>query len=323
MPQAVKSLAKSIFHSSGLLDGFRFFHRAGVRILMYHRFGPDTQGLREQCDHIKRYYRPVSMNSIADWLHRGKALPENAVAVTVDDGYRDFLHAHPVFREFEIPVMVYLVSDFLDGQVWLWWNQIEYAFQHTALRSGDLKLPLDGIAVNLATAEGRFQTARSVAEALTTVNNSRRLEVLALIPKLLQVEVPAQPPSHLAPLTWNEVRELAKEGVDFGCHTKTHPILSSLENSNAQRDEINSSKLRLEQELSARVDHFCYPNGSASDFDNDTLDIIESLGFRTAVTTEPGMNSKRSQPFLLRRLPVDPAFPCDYFERLLSGAFRR
>ena len=290
---------------------------------MYHRFGPDTQGLREQCNHIKRYYRPVSMNSIADWLHRGKALPENAVAVTVDDGYRDFLHAHPVFREFEIPVMVYLVSDFLDGQVWLWWNQIEYAFQHTALRSGDLKLPLDGIAVNLATAEGRFQTARSVAEALTTVNNSRRLEVLALIPKLLQVEVPAQPPSHLAPLTWNEVRELAKEEVDFGCHTKTHPILSSLENSNAQRDEINSSKLRLEQELSTRVDHFCYPNGSASDFDNDTLDIIESLGLRTAVTTEPGMNSKRSQPFLLRRLPVDPAFPCDYFERLLSGAFRR
>jgi peptidoglycan/xylan/chitin deacetylase (PgdA/CDA1 family) len=323
MSQAVKSLTKAIIHSSGVLDGFRFLNRTAVRILMYHRFDPDTKTLREQCDHIKRHYQPVSMNSIADWLYSGTPLPKNAVAVTVDDGYRDFLHAYPIFREFEIPVTIYLVSDFLDGKLWLWWNQIEYAFRHTPLRSGDLKLPLDGIEVNLATPEGRFQTARSLAEALTRVDNSVRLRLLSLIPKLLQVHLPTQPPSQLASLTWTEVRELAQGGVDFGCHTKTHPILSSLENSNDQQDEINGSKLRLQQELSTMIDHFCYPNGSQSDFNNDTLCIIDSLGFRTAVTTEPGLNWKRTQPFLLRRLPVDPSIPSDYFERLLAGAFRR
>lgn len=324
MPQAVKSIAESILRSSGLLGGFRFLNRSGLRILMYHRFDPDTKGLREQCRHINRYYRPVSMNSIGDWLHSGKPLPDNPVAVTVDDGYRDFLlHAYPVFREFEIPVMVYLVSDFLDGKLWLWWNQIEYAFEHTPLRSADIKLPIDEIDVNLDTPEERFQTGRRVAEALTTVDNSERVRLLSLIPKLLQVDLPAQPPSHFAPLTWAEVRELAQDRVDFGCHTKTHPILSSIRNSNGQEAEIKDAKLRLEQELSNPIDHFCYPNGSLSDFNDETLRIIDTLGFRTAVTTKPGLNSKRTQPFLLRRLPVDPTLTPDYFERLLSGVFRR
>jgi peptidoglycan/xylan/chitin deacetylase (PgdA/CDA1 family) len=79
----------------------------------------------------------------------------------------------------------------------------------------------------------------------------------------------------------------------------------------------------LEEELSKPINHFCYPNGSFSDFNDETLRVIDSLGFRTAVTTEPGMNSKRTQPFLLRRLPVDPSLTFDYFERLLSGVFRR
>ncbi|MGH9968273.1 MAG: polysaccharide deacetylase family protein [Pyrinomonadaceae bacterium] len=291
---------------------------------MYHRFDADTKGLREQCSHISRYYRLVSISAISEWLYSGKPLPENAVAVTVDDGYRDFLlYAYPVFREFDIPAMVYLVSDFLDGKVWLWWNRIEYAFQHTPLRANEIKLPLEGIHVNLDTPEDRFQTGRRVAEAFTRVENSERMRLLSHIPKLLQVDPPVQPPSDLAPLRWSEVRELARNGVDFGCHTKTHPILSRIRDSSEQEDEIKGSKVRLEQELSKPIVHFCYPNGSLADFDEETLRIVDRLGLRTAVTTEPGMNSKRTHPFLLRRLPVDPSLSFDYFERLLSGAFRR
>ncbi len=324
MPDAVKSLAKSILHKSGLLGAFRFLNRRGARLLMYHRFDSGTDGLREQCSHIRQYYQPVTLNAIANWLHRAEPLPDNAVAITVDDGYRDFLvHGYPVFREFELPVIVYLVSDFLDGKVWPWWNQVEYAFTHTPLRSTEIRLALNGVHIDLDTPEGRFQSGRRVAVALTTVENSERLQLLSQLPEGLQVEIPASPPPDLAPLTWDEVRELAQDNIDFGCHTRTHPILSRISDRSEVEAEIGGSKLRLEQELARPISHFCYPNGSFADFNEQTLAAVKKLEFLTAVTTEPGINFRGVEPFLIRRLSVDPRLPTDYFERLMSGAFRR
>ena len=57
------------------------------------------------------------------------------MAVTVDDGYRNFLlHGHPIFRRARIPVTVYVVGQFSDGRLWLWWDQIEFGLEHTARR---------------------------------------------------------------------------------------------------------------------------------------------------------------------------------------------
>ncbi len=322
MSQSVKSLAKSVLHYSGLLHGFRFLNRHGVRVLMYHRFDENTDVLREQCRHLQRYYQPVSLGAIGEWIHSGKKLPDNAVAITVDDGYRDFLtNGHPVFSDYDLPVMVYLVTDFLDGKLWLWWNQIEYAFEHTALR-GPVAIPVEGVQVKLDTAEERSQSGRQIAIALTKLSNAERVRLLALIPQLLQVEVPTEPPAELAPIKWEEVRSLYQAGVDFGCHTRTHPILSSISDLNQLEEEITGSKLRLEEELGKPSTHFCYPNGQLSDFNAQTLALLNRHGFRTAVTTEPGINVRGTEPFLIRRLAVDPALPLDYFERLLSGAFR-
>jgi peptidoglycan/xylan/chitin deacetylase (PgdA/CDA1 family) len=89
-----------------------------------------------------------------------------------------------------------------------------------------------------------------------------------------------------------------------------------------QKEEIDYSKRRLEQELDRSIHHFCYPNGLNSDFNDDTIRIVASLGFETAVTTESGMNYKTAHPFRLRRLSVDPSMPYDYFQRLLAGASR-
>ena len=323
MSQSFKSLTKSVVHFSGLLHGFRFLNRHRVRVLMYHRFDANTAALREQCQHIRRFYKPVSLSQIADWIHIGKPLPENAIAITVDDGYRDFaLNAHPVFREFDLPVTVYLVSDFLDGKLWLWWDQIEYAFENTPLRT-PVSIPVDNVGIRLDTPEDRFQSGRRVAIAMTGLKNSERVDLLRLIPEILNVEIPIKPPDGLAPLSWDEVRSLAKQGVGFGCHTRTHPILSSIADRGELENEISGSKTRLDQELGEPSKDFCYPNGQLSDFNEETLAILKRLNFLTAVTTEPGMNVRGVDPFLIRRIAVDPGQSSDYFERLLCGAFRK
>jgi peptidoglycan/xylan/chitin deacetylase (PgdA/CDA1 family) len=297
----------------------RLLNRRGTRILMYHRFPEDTQALEWQCNHIRRHYKPIGLD---DWAHNENgSLAGNSLIVTIDDGYRDFLlYGAPVFRAFDIPCTVYLVSDFLDGKLWLWWDQLAYAFHNTTCDSLTFKLDHDELSFRLQDAAQRAELGADIAIRLTRVTNSERLRLVKLIPELLEVEIPTIPPAEYEPLKWDEVRQLAKDGVVFGAHTVTHPILSRITESHQKREEIEDSKLRIQQELDQPVQHFCYPNGLNEDFDEETVALVKQAGFKTATTTERGLNFRGSQPFQLRRLGIDPDFPRNYFVELLAGA---
>jgi hypothetical protein len=68
--------------------------------------------------------------------------------------------------------------------------------------------------------------------------------------------------------------------------------------------------------------HFCYPNGTWADFNEQTVEIVRRCGFLTAVTAESGFNHVGSDPFRLFRLGISPAFPRLRFVELLAG-FRK
>jgi peptidoglycan/xylan/chitin deacetylase (PgdA/CDA1 family) len=100
----------------------------------------------------------------------------------------------------------------------------------------------------------------------------------------------------------------------------THPILSRIGESQNKREEIEGSQRRIQQELDQPVRHFCYPNGLNDDFDEETVELVKRAGFKTATTTERGLNFRGSHPFELRRLGIDPDLPRNYFTELLAGA---
>jgi peptidoglycan/xylan/chitin deacetylase (PgdA/CDA1 family) len=292
-----------------------------VRILMYHRFPNETQPLREQCQHLIRYYRPISLRTLVETLIEGAPLPTNAVVITVDDGYKDFyLYGYPVFREFGIPATIFLVSDFLDQKLWLWWDRIAWSFQESPLESVSFEW-CDGVSkvFKLETADKRLASAQILTECLINLDNADRLKLLEDIPDLLQVKVPVSAPAKYESLTWAEAREMASNGIELGAHTRTHPILSRIKNSQTLADEIEGSKSKIEREVAGDVIHFCYPNGSAADFNEETIEIVKRSGFLSAVTTERGMNSFKSDPFFLRRTGIEPYGNTPYFRELLAG----
>ncbi len=317
----IRPFSNLLLHSLGGIRAFRYLKRRGARILMYHQFPSDARGLRRQCEHIRRYYRPISLNSLTELVRQEEPIPHDALVVTVDDGYRDFLlHAHPVFSDYDIPVTVFLVSDFLDGKLWLWWDQIHYAFRHTDRKSLSLELTAGGpVGFAFESDEQRTAAAEKVIGMLKGLDNHERLRLLKLIPKRLSVDVPAEPPSESEPLSWDEVRRLNGLGVEFGAHTKTHPILSKVSDPKELSEEIGVSKSRLEEELGAPALHFCYPNGRAVDFNEKVLEVVREHGFKSAVTTVPGLNFAGAHPFLLRRLYIEPTFRDYYFRELLAG----
>jgi peptidoglycan/xylan/chitin deacetylase (PgdA/CDA1 family) len=315
-----RSAAKFAIQHAGGLALARWVNRGGVRILMYHRFW-DRGALARQCAHIRKHYHPVSMTAVSEWLYAGRSLPTYALAVTVDDGYRDFHETgYPVFAEYGIPVTVYLVTDFMDGKSWLWFDRVVHAFRQSTRSAACIPLP-DGktFQCKLESDASRRAAGQRLADLAVSWSDADRRKMADNLPYLLQAEDPRQAPAEYQPLSWAAVRTLAASGVEFGAHTKTHPILSALADPQQLREEIAGSKARVEAELNRPVLHFCYPNGMMRDIGPAAAAVVREAGLRTAVTAEPGLNHNHSDAFLLRRIPADPSQGDWSYSRSLTG----
>lgn len=312
--RTLRSIARTALHSLGIVHAVRASRRRSCRVLLYHRFPEDQSQLIAQCEHIRRYYNPVPMCRVADALRSGNSLPHNAIAITVDDGFRDFLtNAQPVFSKYGIPSTVFVVTDFLDRKIWPWFSKIEYMIARTSSHS------IQFLGRELIIRNDRLRVAVRMTDVLTGLTNVERMAEMEALEWQLGIEVPADPPPEHEALTWDEVRRLAAEGVEFGSHTRTHPVLSRVSGMAELQQEIDGSKRRLDEELQVATLHFSYPFGRHADFNDQTVALVRRSGFVTAATAERGFNDARSDPFRLTRVGVDPAIPERKFVELLAG----
>jgi peptidoglycan/xylan/chitin deacetylase (PgdA/CDA1 family) len=97
-----------------------------------------------------------------------------------------------------------------------------------------------------------------------------------------------------------EVRDWLGAGHAIGSHSLTHARLTRLTLRDA-REEIFASKKRLEDSFGVAVEHFCYPYG---DWSEAVRDLVIEAGYRTACTTQFGVNTPATPPFALHRITV-------------------
>ena len=86
-------------------------------------------------------------------------------------------------------------------------------------------------------------------------------------------------------MTWDQVIDLDRAGVDIGAHTLTHPDLTKQTAAEAEA-QIRGSKSMIEDHLGHAVLDFCYPSGR---FNAAVVNDVRRAGFRDATTTAPGV----------------------------------
>ncbi len=317
-----KKAARAALHKMGGLAVLRDWHRREFGVLMFHAFSESSRtDVEAVCAHITRHFEPVSLSVIMDALERRKDLPDNAITITVDDGYRNFLqYGHPIFRRNRIPATLYPVAGFSDGQLWLWPDQIEFGMRHSTRKSLRAMIgegePLE---LALETPEEKASAVLHLTETLKEVSNDQRVAFLAKFASLCGVEIPPGPPGGYEPMSWDELRSVASEGVEIGCHTETHPILSRLSDPLELEREIRGAKKHLEERLGFAVRHFCYPNGRVMDIGEAAIRSVRDAGFASAVTCVWGLNTIKAECFQIRRIPFSSTIDLHYSQELMAG----
>ena len=94
-----------------------------------------------------------------------------------------------------------------------------------------------------------------------------------------------------------QVRDWLAAGHEIGSHTLTHPRLTRLPVSEA-REEITASRKKLEDQFGVPIEHFCYPYG---DWNDAVRELVMAAGYKTACTTDPGVNTPEDSLFALKR----------------------
>jgi peptidoglycan/xylan/chitin deacetylase (PgdA/CDA1 family) len=98
-----------------------------------------------------------------------------------------------------------------------------------------------------------------------------------------------------------QLGEWVSEGViELGAHSRTHPDLASLESDEELIAETRGSREILEAIGGKPVVSFAYPYGSYHERSRAAV----SRAFDLAFTTQPGLNSLGTDPFLMRRIEV-------------------
>lgn len=305
------------------------FARGVAPILMLHRFADHALGngghapgtLHRNLEFLRRHrFDLVALADLVAKLERGDPLVSKQVAFTVDDGYADFAKVGvDVFAAFDCPVTVFVVTGFLDGQCWLWWDQVDLALTGTLRTTVDVELG-DGVhRYRWSDAGGRESVRADLVERLKLVDDATRQTAIARLAGDLDVAIPNTPPKRYAPMTWEDTRRCAQRGVTFGPHTVTHPILARTDDRRSIT-EIRDSWRRVKEEVPASVPIFCYPNGDPDSFGPREQGVLRQMGLVAALTTVQGYASSRvfAANHGAGRYAV-PRFP--YFED--AAAFRQ
>jgi len=283
-------------------------------IFRYHRVNNDrdpffdalpVSQFHSQMEYLARHFHLVTLDQLA-----GGELPcgdkKCCIAITFDDGYRDnFVHAFPILKKMGIPATIFLTTGYIDSGELPWYDQVRLAFKLTLkprLSLHEIGGPTTGIECESQRLEALALTLRW----LRSVDDDLRLRLLPDLFHELRVSNGLNFPGTM--LTWDQIRQMKRDGVLFGAHTVTHPVLGGLPPSRLE-EEILGSKRMIENRLQAPARHFAYPFGKQTDFGAPAKQAVQAAGFKTAVTTINGVNAPGQDPLELKRFSLDEPAP--------------
>jgi peptidoglycan/xylan/chitin deacetylase (PgdA/CDA1 family) len=248
------------------------------------------------------------------------------VCITIDDGYRDTLQwAYPILRQHQAPFTVYIPTSFPDRVGELWWLVLEAV----VARNDAIDVYLGGQNIGgqqetlscASVAEKRDAFDRLYVWLRSLTSEAELRSAVRDLAARYQVDIAAF--CNELCMRWGELATLATDPlVTIGAHTVNHVMLAKVSEELA-RTEMDMSRTAIESTLGFRPAHLSYPVGDRTSASAREFRIANELGFKTAVTTRPGVlfGTHRTCLMALPRISLNGEHQqLRYVRVLLSGA---
>ena len=263
-----------------------------IPVFMLHRIDDDAvNGISiAQIDgflsELKKYgYQFIGLQELLKAIETPGEIIRNKVMFTMDDGYVDQVtKGVPIFQKHDCPVSIAVITNFVSGEMWPWDAKIRYLFEKTKKKNCNF-IQLDGVKLSfeMPNITEKFSVMREVRDNIKHAPLSFLLKTIDALQAQLDVVLPVEAPEHYKAFTWNDVKRLEGDGVNFIPHTQNHYILSNLTDDEAKR-EIDGSISDLKEHISP-IPAFIYPNGHLDDFKKQHIQMLRDNDIKLAFTT--------------------------------------
>ena len=278
--------------------------------------GITASAFEKQMRFLLRHFKPVKASQAQSASNSSMRF-----AVTFDDGYEDnFSVAAPILKHLGIPATFYVVSDYVGTDRLFWWEQVANIMHNselTELNLAEVIPSLCALDLHPLTMPLRNSDERDYAYG----------QLCAYIRKDLHVNISMHMSNvagyfgvgihdegrHYKLMDWVQLKELARQGFEIGCHTATHCNIIGADDAILKDELINSVKA-LENQLDGPVESFAYPYGLYEKSSKPVLDALAVTNCKTAYTTQQGVVDAESPCFELPRAKLNRPydFACAY-----------
>lgn len=290
-----------------------------LKILLYHGVSSEksvgienssgkhigTDIFKKQMAYLSTNCNVISMDEVVFNYRNKLSYPENAVAITFDDGFRNNVtEAMPILEKFNIPATFYVSAGVINTDIMFWVDMIEDCLNNS--QRSVITIGLD----NEKTFDLKSQSKKInvLQEIKSYCKNAKSIEKDRVIKNLIQ-ETQWTPMVHSSKnyekMSWEELRFLAsKKLFTIGGHSLYHDILSSFDDDKRLESDIKLSIDLLKYNLKMPIVHYAYPEGQANHFNSKIISLLNKYGIVCSPSAINGINDETYDLFNLRRTMV-------------------
>lgn len=263
-------------------------------------------------------YEIISLDELYERQKNGNKSKKPYAVFTADDGYKDNRDiALPVLKKYNVPLAIYVVSDYSNHQGELWW----FALEGIIKKSSSVQNPYNkGEVLETITTEQKYRAFDKIYWPMRKSNQQEQRAIIREMSKAHDYDIDAL--SKELVMTWEELRELNKEPlITLAAHTKSHYAIARLSEDEAV-EEIQTGMEIMEKELGEKATHFSFPYGSNCAANSRDFELVKQFNFKTAVTTRKAVlyEEHKDHMMALPRVSLNGEYQHQsYIKTFLSG----
>ncbi|MGZ3589552.1 MAG: polysaccharide deacetylase family protein [Thermodesulfobacteriota bacterium] len=123
-------------------------------------------------------------------------------------------------------------------------------------------------------------------------------------------------------LSWDLIEEMAKNGVDIQCHTKTHRRLTTMDQKESFKQyfeaiekELSTCEAMIKKKMGKEIRYLAYPYGDTNPL---VIELLKKHGYWGAFTVKRGGNPFFIHNYRLNRSMIYGDFDLNQFEKNLT-----